>query len=173
MASGNSSAQLTCHQITSKHQSPEAYQSILDMCRSIFSPNTPVEDLPRYYQLSEWDSHISMPNSVIFYMTNPASNPPSRPIGFFFAVPRTQPEIGHELLHISLAGVDPESRGLGIFPLLMEKVKEHARSHGYPEMTVCTFPGRFEKMYRILGSNGWEEVAWPMKDEKVLMKLTV
>lgn len=169
MASGKPDMELTCHQILSQQDSLETFRKLLALSISIFDPETPESDLPSQHQLSTWEDHIALPGSGIFYVTNSAS----QLLGFFFAVPRTQPEIGHELLHIWLAGVSPASRGLGIFPLLTEKVKQHAKLLGYREMTVCTYPSRFDKMYRILSKNGWIVVAWPEKDEKVLMKLTL
>ena len=169
MDSETQKVELTCHQITSKDQSPETFHKLLHLAISIFEPGTLEQDSPVHHQLSTWESHISMPNASIFYVTDLAS----QPVGFFFVIPRTQPEVGYELLHIWLAGVDTASRGTGIFPFLTEKVKEHATNCGYREITVCTFPNRFDTMYRILGKNGWKEVAWPVKGEKVLMKLTL
>ena len=162
--------ELLCHEITSKEQSAEAFDSILALSRSIFDPDTPECDMPPQNQVPLWESHLEKPNSSIFYVTEKGD---SQPKGFFFVIARTQPEIGRELLHIWLAGVDRASQGLGIFPLLTEKTMEHARRCGYDDMTVCTYPERFPKMFRILGQNGWQVVAWPVKDEKVLMKLTL
>jgi len=55
----------------------------------------------------------------------------------------------------------------------MDKVKVHARNLGFQEITVCTYPNRFAKMYRILNENGWQEVCWLQEDVKVLMKFRV
>ena len=55
----------------------------------------------------------------------------------------------------------------------MDKAKAQAITLGYQEITVCTYPKTFLKMYRILSQNGWKEVAWPKKDEKVLMKYSL
>ena len=169
MASDTRGTGITCHKITSKDQCPETFRGLLALSISIFNPDTPEHDLPPQNRLATWEDHISLPGAAILYV----SNSDSQPLGFFFAVPRTHPEIGHELLHLWLAGVDPASRGLGIFPLLTEQLKEHARVYRYGEMTVCTYPNRFTEMYRILGKNDWKEVAWPLKGEKVLMKLAV
>ena len=144
-------------------------RQLLALTISVFEPDTPAEDLTGACQLSAWEQHIQVPGAILFYAMNSAN----QPVGLFFAVPRTMPEIGHELLHIWAACVDPASRGLGLFPRLMDKVKAHAQNLGYPEITVCTYPNRFTKMYRILNQHEWEEVCWLEKDVKVLMKLRV
>jgi GNAT superfamily N-acetyltransferase len=169
MADNLPNPEVTWGEITSNHMDDGLFRQILALSISVFEPDAPGEDLRPTSQLSTWGKHIQLPGATLFY----AMNSTSQPIGFFFLLPRTIPEIGHELLHIWIACVHPASRGLGIFPRLTDKVKAHARELGYPEITVCTYPNRFTKMYRILSQNGWQEVCWPEKDVKVLMKLRV
>lgn len=115
---------------------------------------------------------LQLPGAAVFYATNGTNH--SGVLGFFFLIPRTAPEIGIELPHIWLAGVHPDSRGLGVFPFLMQHTIEHARdSLAATEMTVCTYPRRFTQMYRILSQHGWEEVAWREEGVKVLMRLNI
>ena len=167
--------QLRCGQITSAKPDPDVLRQLQELSVTVFSPYFPTtkHDHPSF-DLSVWQHRITLPNAVVFYATTSTS---SQPLGFFFAIPRTQPEIGQELLHIWLVAVDPGSQGLGIFPLLLERMKEHAGSCGYQQMTICTRPKQFHKMYRILGENGWQEVAWrQMEDgewQQVLMKLPI
>jgi GNAT superfamily N-acetyltransferase len=172
MSSPNRSP-LKCHEISTADQDEQAFTQLRRLCKDIFDPEVANEELAHHSQLEVWTKHIEHEDSKVFYATNTASETPDHPIGFLFVVPRTQPEIGYELLHIWIAAVDPATRGLGVFPLLMEQVVGHARSCGYSEITVCTYPDRFTTMYRILQKNGWELVGWPIEDEKVLMKLAL
>jgi GNAT superfamily N-acetyltransferase len=156
-------------EITSQQQDAELFRKTLALSRSIFEPDTAEQDRPPTSQLSTWEKHIELPGSKLILATNSSH----QPVGFFFVVPRTHPEIGYELPHIWIACVDTASRGLGIFPHLTNKVKAHAMNLGYQEITVCTYPEVFPKMYRILRQHGWKEVAWPKKDVKVLMRYTL
>ena len=166
---------LQCEQITSSEPRLEVLRELQELSVAIFSPYFPatLHNHPSFY-FSEWQSRLTLPNSIVFYATTPMSG---KPLGFFFAHPRTQPEIGHELFHIWLVGVDPNSRGLGIFPLLMDRMKQHARDCGYSELTICTRPKQFDKMYRILCEHGWQEVAWRLMEDgelqQVLMKMRI
>lgn len=174
MANSNS-VELLCHRITSTEPRPKVLCDLQQLSVSVFEPYFQgTEHEHPSFDLSEWQRRITLPNAVIFYATTSTSN---RPLGFFFAVPRVQPEIGHELFHIWLVAVEPSSRGLGIFPLLMDHMKQHARSCGYQELTICTRPEQFDKMYRILRENEWEEVAWRQKEngdwKQVLMKMPI
>jgi GNAT superfamily N-acetyltransferase len=126
--------QLICHQLESVQQDPEIFKQVYQLSRTVFDPDTPDDQLPIHHRQERWEEEIAFPNSSIFYVTNDVSETPGQPIGFFFALPRVQPEIGYELLHIRLAAVTTSSRGLGVFPLLMLKVTEHARNCGYKEM---------------------------------------
>lgn len=161
--------ELTFGEVTAENLDDGFLQQILALSKSVFEPDTPPEGLPPNQQVPAWQKQILLPGARIFYVTDSGK----QPVGFFFVIPRTHQEIGSERLHIWIACVTPASRGLGIFPSLTEKAKAHARSLGYSEITVCTFPKRFTKMYRILNQNGWEEVCWLQKDVKVLMKLQI
>lgn len=165
--------QINCHTLQSGDQHLPVLSQLIDLNKTVFQPATPEEEQEPNYQRKGWEERLSLPNAKIFYATNQSSLTPDQPIGFFFMLPRTQPEIGYELLHIWLAAVDPAARGLRVFPLLMEGALDHARRSGGKEVTVCTFPARFKKMYRILNEHGWELVAWPMEGVKVLMKMTL
>ncbi|KAF2113279.1 hypothetical protein BDV96DRAFT_578651 [Lophiotrema nucula] len=121
--------------------------------------------------LPEWQTRLSKPDAALTYAIQAQGS--TEPMGFFFTYPILQPEIGHLTYHIWLAGVNPSSRGLGIFPLLFEETRKKAKEAGYECLSVCTVPMRFEKMYRILQKNGWEFVAWREGGEKVLMKMKI
>lgn len=157
--------QLYCHTIDSTNASDDAVEQLFNLSTAVFE-EFPEEDEnssagrtePGSRVLSTWLSNIQHPSAIIAYITpNPTPNPPTA-LGVFFGVTRTQPEIGYELFHLRVAAVRSESRGLGIFPVLMDRIKRHARNCGHSEMTVCTYPKRFVKMYRILREHGWEEV---------------
>lgn len=166
---------LRCEQISSHEPRPEVLRELQELSVAIFSPyfSTTEHNHPSF-DFSEWQRRLTFSHSVVYYATKSETD---KPLGFFFAHPRTQPEIGHELLHIWLVGVDPDSRGLGIFPFLMDRMKQHARNCGYSELTICTRPKQFQKMYRILGEHGWQEVAWRLMEDgelqQVLMKLSI
>ena len=153
-------------QLTAKQPNGELLHKLLALAISVFEVTTPEHELPHHAQLSTWGELLRVPDAIIFYATNNSG----QPIACFFVVPRTQELIGYELLHIWNACVQPESRGLGLFPALLEKVKAYAIERGQQEITVCTYPATFCKMYRILSQNGWEEVGWP-KEDKILMQL--
>lgn len=158
---------LSFHEMTSQNMDWNVFQQCLALSTSIFEPDTPTDGLPPTSQLSAWQETISLPEARLLC----ALNANRSPVGFFFMKPRTLPAIGYQLPHIWIACVDPNSRGLGIFPRLTEMARGHAQSLGYKEISANTYPQRFTKMYRILSKNGWEEVCWPEKDVKVLMKL--
>lgn len=160
---------ITIKALTSQCMDDTLLQKILALSTAVFEPDTPKDQLPPSSQPSVWEENIRQPGAALFYATSPTDT--DQPAGCFFIFPRTMPEIGRELPHIWIACVDPASRGLGIFPRLMERAKAHARELGFGELTVCTYPQRFTKMYRILNQHGWREVCWPKKDVKVLMKL--
>ena len=172
--SSENSTQLICHRITPTEPDPETLRELKELSASVFKPYFPgTEHTHPSFDLAEWQHRITLPNAIIFYVTTATS---ARPLGFFNAIPLIQPEIGYEILHIWLVAVDPESRGLGIFRLLLNRMKQHARSCGYRELTVCTRPENFGKMYRLLSENGWEEVAWREKEsggKQVLMKIAI
>lgn len=163
---------LYCHTLTSETATDQNLQPISTLSNAVFdddlNPNEPVHPA---HSLYHWKSNIAHPHSIVIYASSGSSASP--PLGFFFAMPRIQPDIGKELLHLWLAAIDPFSRGLGIFPFLMRQLREHAQHCGYSEMTVCTYPKRFGKMYRILKKHGWEEVAWLIEGEKILMKISL
>ncbi len=172
---GQASPQLMWHEIATAEQNPPVFDKLFELSWGVFAAYTPSDEL-RSQQIESsdiWKQHIGLPGASIFYATNTASTKPDEPLGFLFVVPRTQPLIGVELLHIKIAAVDEQSRGFGVFPFLLDRVKQLAARCGYREITVCTFPGRFQKMYRMLSSNGWKVVGWPVQNEKILMKLTV
>lgn len=170
-----SAVQLLCHRITSAEPRTDILRDLQQLSVSVFQPyfQETAQEHPSF-DFSVWEYHITLPNAVVFYATTSTS---SQPLGFFFGIPRTQPEIGHELFHIWVVAVEPNSRDLGIFPLLMDQIKQHARGCGYREMTICTRPRQFHKMYRILGKHGWEEVTWRKEEDgvlqQVLMKMSI
>lgn len=186
MSSTESKPQIYCHIIdsTTAKADPSAIEHLFNLTQQIFdevpwpypppaeAPNQSPETAPSS-QLPAWQWGIQQPHALIAYASLSSSPDPSTAIGVFFALPCTQPEIGHEIFHLRVATVKAESRGLGIFPLLMAKMQTHARNCGFEEMTVNTFPERFTKMYRILKGNGWEEVAWRRGGQGVLMKIAL
>lgn len=170
----NSMEHLQFYQLSAAEPNPEMLSKLQGLSMSIFSEAFPASrDNHPSFQLSEWQRRLCLPNAIIFYVTSSSG----RPLGFFNAIPKVQPEIGYELFHVWLTAFDPSVRGLGAFPMLMDRVKEHARRSGYQELTICTRPRKFPHMYRILGKNGWEEVAWRNDGDQagaqVLMKLAI
>lgn len=184
MESTDPRSQIYCHTInsTTAKIDPSAIEHLFNLTQQIFDevpwpyppppeiPNQPPETAPSS-QLPAWTWGIQQPHALIAYASLSPSPNPSTALGVFFALPCTQAEIGHEIFHLRVATVKAESRGLGIFPLLMGEMQRHARSCGFVEMTVNTFPERFTKMYRILQANGWKEVAWRLGGKGVLMKI--
>lgn len=162
-------SELKLGEITSQQQDEEMLRKLLALSTSIFDPDTPEKDLSPSNWLSNWKANLEVPGAALIYV----KDADMRPFGFFFTYPRTIEGIGYELLHIWVACVDPAYRGLGIFPLLMDKAKNHARELGYGEISVVTYPKRFTQMYRILTKHGWEEVCWLEKDVKLLLKMPV
>jgi GNAT superfamily N-acetyltransferase len=69
--------------------------------------------------------------------------------------------------------VTEQARGAGIFAALMMTVEQHARIYDIQELSVCTYPGKFGKMFAILQKTGWKVWAWMEGGEKVLMHKTV
>ena len=169
MATAVSSMDVSFADMTSQTLDSDLFEKLLALSISVFEPNTPAAQLSHASQLSNWQAIISQPESTLFY----ALNTLNQPITFFFVESRIHPEIGYRLPHIWIACVDPNYRGLGLFPRLMERVLVFGRGLGYKEVTVCTYPQRFTKMYRILCHHGWREVCWLKEDEKVLMKLAL
>jgi GNAT superfamily N-acetyltransferase len=167
MATEVSETDSTLEEMTSITLDPDMFKKLLALSISIFEPDKPEAERSQACQLSNWQELLSRPESILFYALNAVQHP----IGFFFVESRIHPEVGYRLPHVWIACVDPKSRGLGLFPRLMEKTKAHATGLGYAEITVCTYPQRFTKMYRILCQNGWQKVCWLQEGEKVLMKL--
>lgn len=157
------------HAITADNATDDELSNGLELCRSVFA--YPGDSERSSHQLGPWQQYIQQSESVLLLATHGSAF--ERPLGLIFVVLRAAPEIGVSLPHIWLAGVEAESRGLGLFVALMDRAVEHASSHGHKEMTVCTYPARFEKMYRILQQTGWQEVARREGGQKVLMKLAI
>ena len=163
--------EMACHQIATIEQDPLVYDKLYGLYETVFTPYTSATEPDNMQSKDYWGRELPLPNASIFYAVN--ASQVGEPVGLLFCVPRTHAEIGHELLHIRVAAVLPSYRGYGIFPFLLDEVKQYARSTGYSEISICTFPSRFEKMYPILCSNGWELVTWLNDGEKVLMKLKI
>ncbi|KAK4506481.1 hypothetical protein PRZ48_000213 [Zasmidium cellare] len=119
--------------------------------------------------LSTWETYIRHQDAMVAYTTLDPEPNPSKALGLFFSLPRTQSDIGYELPHLWIAAIKSEYRGLGMFPVLMDRVKQYARECGHKEMTVCTYPEQCVKMYRLLCQDGWEEIS-RTADGKALMK---
>ncbi len=168
-----SQSQLSVRHLHSIYEDETTFCRLLNLARHVFQPTATTAELEPSMHRKLWEENMARAKACISYAVNTVSPDPEQPIGLFFNFPRTEPDIGRELLHIWLAAVDPASSGMGVFPLLLTADKEHARRCGYGELTVCTYPGRFEKMYRILRANDWQEVSWPRENEKVLMKTSV
>ncbi len=169
MAETSQNPEITLAEMTSQTLDAELFRKLLALSRSVFEPGVQEQDLqqsPSY--LSTWKEHIERSNSKLIY----ALDESHQPVGLFFVELEKHTEIGHELPYIWIACVDPNSRGLGIFPRLMDKFKAYAKGLGYREITVITYPEEYTKMYRILSQHGWEEVARP-KPVQVLLKLTI
>lgn len=137
--------------------STSVIQPVLDLSNAVFGGPTGQVSTP-HGSLKEWQSRLSENNAIIVYASNdkPDLQNPGKPVGFIFAHPRhVEPGDG---LHIWLAGISPASRGGGIFHGMMQVLENHARKNNVLTLTVCTFPAKFETMYRILCKTGWTEV---------------
>ncbi|KAI5369886.1 Putative acyl-CoA N-acyltransferase [Septoria linicola] len=185
------SADLICRELTSTRNTTQVLANILDLSNSIFAASCEAvasESIARpSTQASEWQRRLELPGSIILYVTSDDGSACSAHIiGFLFVHLKSHPESGSlsPLPHIWLAGVDPLSRGSGVFPLMLKHASNHARTAlGADAMTVCTYPRRFARMYEILKRTGWKDVAWldQTKDaseggevkEKVLMRLDI
>lgn len=167
--SAQSASNINIDAITSENLSDEALVPLFTLSQEVFS--APGDDQRSSHQLEAWRGYLQQQGAVLLYATS--SDLPRKPLGLLFIQPRTAPEIGYSLPHIWIAAVDPESRGKGIFAMLMQRAIEHVRELKEKEMTVCTYPARFKKMYRILQQTGWKEVARRENGDKVLMKLDI
>lgn len=144
-------------------------EPILSLSNKIF--NTASSSPTDHSSLDEWHKRLSQPTSVLLYARD--SNPSStegRPVGFIFSHPKSDSSLPSQTLHIWLAGVAEQARGTGIFAALMMAIEQHARRHGVHELSVCTYPGKFGKMFTILQKTGWKVRAWLEDGEKVLMR---
>lgn len=159
-----------------------AIEPVLELSNQIFdstsSPRT------HHSSLEEWHKRLSQPNSILLYGTGSPSLPAeqvrnndetfsssaaSRPIGFIFAHPKSDPSLPCPTLHIWLAGISEKARGMGLFAALMDKVEEGARSKGIQALSVCTFPAIFARMFAILQTQGWEVKMWMNNGTKALL----
>ncbi|KAJ9502596.1 hypothetical protein LTR96_005717 [Exophiala xenobiotica] len=147
-------------------------EPILSLSDQIF--NTAASSPTHHSSLDEWHKRLSLPSSVLLYArdTSPSSTE-GRLVGFMFAHTKTDSSLPCQILHIWLAGVTEQARGTGIFAALMMAVEQHARKHDIQELSVCTYPGKFGKMFAILQKTGWKVWAWMEGGEKVLMIKTV
>ncbi|KAK5294703.1 hypothetical protein LTR99_009509 [Exophiala xenobiotica] len=123
-------------------------EPILSLSDQIF--NTAASSPTHHSSLDEWHKRLSLPSSVLLYArdTSPSSTE-GRLVGFMFAHPKTDSSLPCQTLHIWLAGVTER------------------------ELSVCTYPGKFGKMFAILQKTGWKVWAWMEGGEKVLMIKTV
>lgn len=165
---------------------------ILELSRTIFEPENSTPTQPQL-QLSTWLDRLSRKDACLIYAasTSTPTTPPTtlpashqtthptspdthtRPLGFFCSYPNTTSELNNVVtFHIWIAGIHPSSRARGIFPLLLEATKSHARERGYTTMTVCTYPERFTRMWDVLRRTGWEVVA-EKEGGKVLLKIAL
>ncbi|EME87301.1 uncharacterized protein MYCFIDRAFT_209470 [Pseudocercospora fijiensis CIRAD86] len=161
---------ITINTITSKNLTDETLIPLFTLSQKVFS--SPTDSHRPSHNLETWRSYLQQPGSILLYATH--SNSPQTPVGLLFLHPRTAPEIGYSLPHIWIAAVEPESRGKGIFALLMRRMFDFVRDElGEREVTVCTYPERFGRMYGVLKKMGWEAVAWREEGKKVLMRVGV
>ncbi|KAF7186339.1 hypothetical protein HII31_12414 [Pseudocercospora fuligena] len=167
--SAQPASNININAITAENLSDDALIPLFTLSQGVFS--SPGDDQRPSHRLEAWRGSLQQQGAILLYATS--SDSPRKPLGLLFIQPRTAPEIGHSLPHIWIAAVDPESRGQGIFALLMQRAVKHVRELEEKEMTVCTYPARFKKMYRILQQTGWKEVAWRENGDQVLMKLDI
>lgn len=159
---------LQVHELTAS-ATDEEVRRVMRLSAEVFhfvpgDPNT-------HISFDYWRQQLSLPGANIVYVSRLSD--PDKLLGFFFNFPRSYEEFEGETLFIWLAGVAADARGLGIFPMLLEKTVDYARALGYPLLSVNTVPSVFKQMFRILESNGWEVVSWKGSDigPKVLMRL--
>lgn len=109
---------LSIRTLTQDSFDEEVFLKISVLSRACFKIEGVPED-PNWpsHSLSAWRSKLQLPGSIIIYAMSDDS---LDPIGYLFILPKVQPEIGHEILHVWLAGVDAAKRGLKVFPALME-----------------------------------------------------
>jgi GNAT superfamily N-acetyltransferase len=120
--------------------------------------------------LDEWHKRLSLPSSVLLYARDTGTpSTEEGPVGFILAHPKNGSTLPSQTLHIWLAGVTEQARGAGIFAALMMAFEQHARKHDIQELSVCTYPGKFAKMFAILQKTGWKVWAWMEGGEEVLM----
>ena len=179
--------QISFHSLDSTSP-PEQISAILSLSNTIFSA-TP--ESTKYSSLSVWQSHLSRPNSAIFFATLPSPNDEAdvEPIGFVFAYTRSPSDYSStlagklteqgvkegEILHIWLSGMVEQYRSRGVFGELMGLVEEWAGEKGLSRMSVSTVPSKFGRMFDLLKKTGWtvvDEVEGESEGEQkvVLMK---
>lgn len=160
--------QMSYHSLDSTSPTSQV-SAILSLSNTIFDA-TP--DSTKYSSLSLWQSHLSTPNSIIFFATVPSPNTEAdvEPIGFLYAFARKPSEYQdavkkvltqqgvQEVLHVWLAGVVQEYRSGGVFGNLIRYVEDHARARGIGKMSVATVPARFGRMLDVLKKQGWNVV---------------
>ncbi|KAF2171051.1 hypothetical protein M409DRAFT_19024 [Zasmidium cellare ATCC 36951] len=188
MATPDPKPQLYCHVIDSSNyqDDPSAIEKLFNLSQDIFDTvpgevpqeqldeeaKLPPETAPSS-QLAAWHWGMAQPHAIIAYASTSPTPNPSTALAVFHGLPCLQPEIGYELFHLRVAAVKAESRGLGIFPMLMGRVQNHARECGWKEMTVITYPHRFVKMARILRSHGWKEMGIRERGPAFLFKISL
>ncbi|KAF2171370.1 hypothetical protein M409DRAFT_18486 [Zasmidium cellare ATCC 36951] len=171
MGSAPPKPQIYCHTIDRNNSTEEAIASFFALGQEVFSKFE--RGNPPSSHLSTWGNYIQIEDAMVAYTTQEPEPNPSKALGLFFSLPRTHSQVGYELPHIWIAAVKEPYRGLGMFPILMNRVKQHARECGHREMTVCTYPERMEKMYRLLRQDGWDEIGRTENGAKVVMKLAL
>lgn len=136
-----------------------AIKPVVDLSNTIFGADGEVTS--HHGSSEEWKRRLSEENSIIVCASTATDSAKDTmiPVGFIFAHPRRSGSTEEaDSLHIWLAGISPSSRGGGIFQGMMEVLESHARQRKVMRLSVCTFPAKFETMYRILLKTGWRQV---------------
>lgn len=168
------------------------------LARLVFEPDVPENTSPehRNMDLDLWRERLSSKHADILYIvrvdtepdqqvpsattTAPATSTanPTPILAISLNYPRTRDNLSS--YHIFISAVHPSARGQGLFSILLDATKEHARSRGYEVLTVSTVPERFERMFEILTrkGSGWSVVKWEggegeegRGERKVVMKM--
>jgi len=124
---------------------------VLALSDAVFEPAKP----SKYSSLDHWNAKLALPGAFILFTKDQSFDQPS---AFVFALPTVYRELGKEMMHVWMAGVLPDARGSGQFRKLMQAVANHSRG-SMLDLSVCTVPGMYPEMFRILLKHGWKIVA--------------